>query len=246
MSRRSARQQERRRSRLLSLGLLTSFLLLMTAAGIQGMRYLLDPDHFPVRTVRIENRFHHLDRDALQRTLGAAVDGGFFGVDLERVRQAALSLPWVARASVRRVWPDRLVVEVEEQVPVAHWNDRGLVTAGGTVFYPEKPVKLRLGLHFRGPENKAAEMLAFYGRVAPGLAARGLRIREVKLDRRGEWQFRMHDGATLMVGREQKEFRIERLLGVFAVLAESERQIERIDLRYEQGFAVRWRPREKS
>lgn len=50
---------------------------------------------------------------------------------------------------------------------------------------------------------------------------------------------------TIMVGRDRKDFRIERLLGVYAVLNEEKGSIERIDLRYEQGFAVRRRPEQK-
>jgi cell division protein FtsQ len=228
-----------------SLGLLAGFLFVSVLAAKWGLDYLMDPARLPIRTIRIENQFRHLDRLALQRTLGAAVDGGFFGVDLQRVRDAALSLPWVAQARVTRVWPDRLLVEVKEQVPVARWNGEGLVNPAGEVFYPKRMDGLSLPLWLRGPEGKAAQMLAFYRRVQPGFRARGLRIREVELDRRGEWRLGLNNGMAIVVGREQKDYRIERLLGVYAVLNQEKRSIERIDLRYEQGFAVRWRPERK-
>ncbi len=244
MSARAVKKRDRS-GRWLSLGLLAGFSLFLVVGGVLGIRYLMDPASFPVRTIRIENEFRHLDRAALQKTLGAAVEGGFFGVDLERVREAALSLPWVAEAQVARVWPDRLLVKVKEQVPVAHWNGDGLVNSRGEVFYPAKKGRLALPLQFHGPASKAAEMLAFYHRVQPGFAARGLEIRTVRLDRRGEWQLGIEGGMTIMVGRDRKDFRIERLLGVYAVLNEEKGSIERIDLRYEQGFAVRRRPEQK-
>ena len=229
-----------------SLGLLAGFALLSLLAVNQGVRYLMDPANLPIRIIRIENRFRHLDRSALQRTLGAAVDGGFFSVDLNRVREAALGLPWVAEVRVTRVWPDKLRVEVKEQVPLARWNDDGLVNAEGEVFYPKQSREPALSLHFRGPARKAAEMLAFYRRIQPGFEARGLHIGKLSLDRRGEWQLGLDNGMVIMVGREQKDFRIERLLGVYALLKESKRSIARIDLRYEQGLAVRWHPEQKS
>ena len=244
MSARVVKRQDRA-SHWLSLGLLAGFSLLLVVGAAQWIRYLMDPASFPVRTIRIENEFRHLDRAALQQTLGSAVDGGFFGVDLERVREAALSLPWVAEAQVARVWPDRLLVKVREQVPVAQWNGDGLVNSRGEVFYPAKKGRLALPLRFRGPSSKAAEMLAFYHQVQPGFAARGLEIREVRLDRRGEWQLGIEGGMTIMVGRDRKDFRIERLLGVYAVLNEEKGSIDCIDLRYEQGFAVRRRPEQK-
>ena len=245
MSTRARKKRQDRVARRFSLGLLAVFVLLLAVATTQGVRYLMDPAKLPIRTIRIENEFRHLDRAALQQTLGAAVDGGFFGVDLKRVREAALSLPWVAEAQVTRVWPDKLLVKVKEQIPVAYWNGDGLVNAGGEVFFPKRRDGLKLPLRFRGPDSKAAEMLAFYRRVQPGFAERGLQIREVRLDRRGEWQLGLGGGMTIMVGRDRKDFRIERLLGVYAVLNEEKGSIERIDLRYEQGFAVRRRPEQK-
>jgi len=203
--------------------------------------YLRDPANLPIRTIRIQSEFRHLERSALQQILGTAVDGGFFSVDLGRVREAALSLPWVAEARVSRVWPDKLLVEVVEQMAVARWNDDGLVNSRGEVFHPKEAARPDLPLQFAGPDGKAAEMLEFYRRIQAALGPLGLQIRSVNLDPRGEWRLGFRDDMVVMVGREQKDFRIERLLGVYAVLANNERKIERIDLRYEQGFAVRWR-----
>jgi len=232
-------------ARRLSAALAMLFFVGLGVAGVLGVRYLTDPARLPLRTIRVEDHFRHLDRAELQRALTAAVDGGFFGVDLEKVRQAALRLPWVAGARVTRIWPDRLQVEIVEQVPVARWNDGGLVNGNGEVFYPKGGKGLALPLRFRGPEGKAAQMLAFYRDVQPGFRRRNLEIRELMLDRRGEWRLKLDDGLLVVVGREQQQYRIERLLDAYAVLGQAGRNLRRIDLRYEQGFAVAWRPEEK-
>jgi len=239
------RKEPERRGRWLSAVLAVSFFAGLGVAGVLGVRYLTDPARLPLRTIRVEDHFRHLDRAELQRALTAAVDGGFFGVDLEKVRQAALRLPWVAEARVTRIWPDRLQVEIVEQEPVARWNDRGLVNGEGEVFYPEEGERLVLPLRFRGPEGKAPQMLSFYRDVQPGFRRRNMEIRELLLDRRGEWRLKLGDGVQVVVGREQQRYRIERLLDVYAVLGRAGRAVHRIDLRYEQGFAVAWQPEEK-
>ncbi len=213
---------------------------LLAVTAVLGWRLLQDPVRWPVRTIGVDGDFRHLDRTELQRVLAAAVEGGFFGVDLERVRAAALELPWVAGVEVARVWPDRLEVKVEEQLPVARFNDDALVNRRGEVFRPRDGGRPTLPLRFRGPEGKAAQMLAFYRRVAPAFRARGLRIREVRLDRRGEWRLQLADGPLVVVGREGEDFRVSRLLRVYPVLAAAGRPVRRIDLRYDQGFAVAW------
>ncbi len=244
MSRRTRKSGARQRW--LSAALALLFFAGLAGGLLAGYRYLADPTHFPVRTIRVENRFRHLDRGRLQRALSAAVEGSFFSVDLEKVRAAAVALPWVAEARVRRAWPDRLEVEIVEQQPLAHWNRRGLVNSRGEVFHPAETGRLRLDLQFRGPEEKAPQMVEFYREILPGFRDHGLEIAELSLDRRGEWRLRLKQGLTLVVGREQRRFRIRRLLEVYAVLQQEKRAMRRIDLRYEQGFAVAWQQENKS
>ena len=57
-----------------------------------------------------------LDAVAVKR--GAPI----LAVDLEAVRQRVQALPWVRQASVRRVLPDTLVVDIIERRPLALWQ----------------------------------------------------------------------------------------------------------------------------
>lgn len=237
--------QDRRRRALIPLAL---FVLVAGAGGAQLASWALDPANLPIRTIQIKNGFRNLDKAGLQRALSKAVDGGFFSLDLAQVRQAALSLPWVAEARVTRVWPDKLVVEVTEQVAVARWNENALLNAHGEIFSPEKPQQhlQTIEVELRGPDKKAATMLAFYRVLQPQFARLNLGIREIELDARGEWRLRLTDGLQITIGKEQKDYRIQRLLGVFAALAGNQRKPRQVDLRYEQGFAIAWRERNES
>lgn len=49
----------------------------------------------------------------------------FFGVDLKEAQRRTESLPWVDRAVIRRLWPDRIVVQLVENQPYAVWQNQG-------------------------------------------------------------------------------------------------------------------------
>ena len=76
---------------------------------------------FVVRDVFVDGRTETpkktlLDAVAVKR--GAPI----LAVDLEAVRQRVEALPWVRQASVRRVLPDTLVVDIIERRPLALWQ----------------------------------------------------------------------------------------------------------------------------
>ena len=218
----------------------------VSAAGFYVLQgYLMDPRVLPIRSIQIKNEFRNLDKVALQQALLKAIDGGFFSVDLRKLRHAALGSAWVAEARVSRVWPDKLIVEVVEQTPIASWGQDALLNARGEVFHPQRKPDRSLPLRFVGEEDKSAAMLDFYVTQKQAFRQQGMSIREVKLDKRGEWQLKLTDGTTIVVGKEGMDRRIRRLLSVYSVLERNNQKPLRVDLRYEQGFAVSWRSEEK-
>ncbi|MFX6702108.1 FtsQ-type POTRA domain-containing protein, partial [Acinetobacter baumannii] len=63
------------------------------------------------------------------------IHGNFFTADLTAVRAAFEAVPWVRKAMVRREWPDRLVVKIEEHKALGTWGEDGkLLSQKGDVF----------------------------------------------------------------------------------------------------------------
>jgi len=222
--------------------LAVSILALLGVAGLGTVRYLQDPRHLPLRQVQILGEFTHLRRRALEERVAGVIDGGFFTVDMQAVRDAVRALPWVDSVSVRRVWPDTLALEVHEQRPLARWGAKALVNARGEVFRPA-PEALPEGLvQLFGPPGSAARVVSLYRRSHRRLERVGLRLRSLGQGRRHDWQLRFRDGLGLSLGREGVSERLERFLHVWPLLREERgRRPAQVDLRYEHGLAVRWR-----
>lgn len=192
---------------------------------------------FPVRVVNVTGTLAHVSGDEIAGLIKRELRGNFFTMDLAALRAAFERLPWVRKAAVRRQWPNRLEVTLEEQVPLARWSDAALVNIRGELF--EAPYEGNLPV-FVGPADSAKEIAIQYEYFRHSLAAIGKAPALVQVSPRRAWQVRIDDGPLLELGREQVEARLARFIAAYGrTLAKLERRIDYVDLRYANGFAVR-------
>ncbi len=217
--------------------------LLVTLAVAAVLATALWALNRPIRSVTLRGGFEHLSPLAVERAVAAQAAGaGILTVNLARVRAAVDALPWVARSSVRRVWPDALAVRVHEQVAFARWNGSGLVNRSGVPFLTAAAA-LPQGLpRLSGPSGTAAEVTHRYLSMSEQLAPEGFAISALALDARGTWQFTLNDGITVRLGRSQLDERFEKFVNVALTIVKRRAQdISYIDMRYMNGFAIGWR-----
>jgi cell division protein FtsQ len=217
--------------------------MLFFVGGLAAAHHLLSqPGRLPLRVIEIKGEFRQLDRPAIEKVVVDAIDGGFFSCDMNKLRMAVLAMPWVDDVSVRRSWPDRLRMVVTEQVPLARWGADSLINLRGGVFRPASIAPFDGLVRLSGPAGSEQRVVAFYQRVVAGARIRGLQLREVELDRRRHWWLRFEQDLTVSLGREAVEHRLAQFFRVYpSLVTEPLRRPERIDMRYEHGFAVRWR-----
>ena len=179
----------------------------------------------------------------LEAVIRAELAGTFFTMDLAGARNAITRVPWVRDAGLRRQWPNRLEVTIEEHEPLARFNDGEFVNARGEVFQAESRDELP---RFVGPEMRAAEMTERYRAWSDALRPLSLHLAEVRLSPRGGWRVRVagtESALTLELGREDADARLARFItayrGTIGALARSGTRVETVDLRYRNGYAVR-------
>jgi cell division protein FtsQ len=219
----------------LAAGFLAGVALLAFSAA--ALHALLRSEMFPLRSIELTAPVQHLTREQIEAAVRGRLAGNFFAVDVATVRAVVEALPWVRRAAVRRVWPDRFEVAVEEHVPLARWGDGELVNTHGERFAGRTETALPL---FVGPPGAEGELARQYLRFAAAVAPLGTALERVVLTPRFAWQLRLANGLHLMLGRDadQAEARLRRFIEIYP-LVEKTKQHEYVDLRYPNGFALR-------
>src|SRR5262245_413030 len=99
--------------RLLNLAAFVIGWIALMLFGWAGLQLLLQSSLFPVREAQVTTVLKKTGRDEIAQAVQSSLRGNFFAVDLGALRASLERLPWVRRAEVRRVWPDRLEVALE-------------------------------------------------------------------------------------------------------------------------------------
>jgi len=217
-------------------------LLLVAGGGIYaGWLWVSEPQRLPIRSVKVGGELRYMDPRDMERAVAGLAEGNFFTVDVQKIRATALLLPWVKSAGVRKVWPNVLVIEVEERRPFARWGGDGLVTLEGTSFTP-KATEIPQGLPWlSGPKGTESEVIGLYRNMLAKFARLGLDLVSVTLDRRRSWTLGFRHGMVVKVGRNDPESRLDRFMRAYPLLQDPQRGVmQQVDLRYVNGFAVRW------
>ena len=206
-----------------------------------GFQLLLASPLFPLREITVRGDMTHTTRSDLESATRARVAGNFFSLDLAGIRAGLEQLAWVRRVGVRRVWPDRIEVSIEEHVALARWGDVALVNTHGERFSGQTETALPI---FAGPPGTEGEVTRRYRRYREVLAPLDRELERVILTPRFAWQLRLAGGLSIELGRDlanaPTDARLARFVGMHAqTLGRIARRHEYVDLRYPNGFALR-------
>ena len=196
----------------------------------------------PVKSVRIGGEFVRVPKTDIERAVAPLLSPRLIRIDVDALRLAALGVPGVREATVRRVWPDRLEILVVEHVAVARWAGGGYLGSDGTHFTPggggtAEPLPV-----LAGPAGSHRRVLDLHTALERVLAPLGMPVAATELTRRGVLHATLHGGPRLVMRPDAVERDVELYARTLArVLAGRLHEIERVDLRYPTGFAVRMR-----
>ncbi|GAB2587594.1 cell division protein FtsQ/DivIB [Dyella jejuensis] len=199
-------------------------------------------DRWPVTQLTVQAEFKHVSVAQLRAAVLPCLGKGFFALNLDAVQKSVAALPWVESVEASKRWPDTLLLRVYERQPFARWNASQLISGEGKVFAVPDAGSYQQLPDLHGPDDHLAEVVSFFADVQKAFAGTHLKITGVTLTDRGSWSVATDSGAQIVIGdRSQAGRRLRRFLAVYPkVVAGHDQNFEYADLRYTNGFAVKW------
>jgi cell division protein FtsQ len=221
---------------------------------------------FALRAVQVLStgpHIHHLSEEEVRQSVASTSVGTALTRPLADLQASLQAYPWVRQASVRRVWPNRLMIWIEEHQPVAIWTDGRLLNRQGELFWVEqspRAVGLVPGCRLptlSGPVGSHDRVLARAQSLEQMLAAQGYSLERLSLSDQFSWRASLYQGPEVVFGRDTlprgHEERTQAFTQHLAWLTQSlqagpsgagrpQLQVVYADLRYANGFAFRTAP----
>lgn len=231
-----------RQEKLIHLGgwllLLVAFVVL--GVGMYGLYKVITDAR--VAELQVVGTQGDVEQQQMYAHLQPVVKDNYFTSDLEQIRDQALTVSWVDRVVVSRVWPNAIRVRVMPRHAIARWGTGRLLSDSGDIFseaVPKNNAHLPL-LH--GPISQSKVMMRRYNEINQLFQPVQLRLKELYLTERMTWFMQFDSGIRVIVDQDQTMSKLQRL----SHLAKNDLkpvwpQISAIDLRYRNGLAIQWK-----
>ena len=216
------------------------FTLLLIMSGL-AVNLLKNSLYFPIKTVKISGA-RHIDHAVLQSFLTSYVNHGFFGVEVNAIKDRLSENTWITEAVVRRIWPDQVLITLIEKNPIARWGKTSILSTQGDLFTPDKQELLSHLPQFYGPDGKQQELIQHYHTINQLLAPLHILVIRLELTATDIWHITLTNGIQLKVARKDFLTHFSHFVKVYPkVIGGREADVDYVDLRYSNGLAVRWK-----
>ena len=205
---------------------------------IIGTRMIED---VPIRSIHVSSNIVRVSKIEISEIVQRYEMAGFFTVNLSNFEDDLNNLGWVYKANIKRQWPYKLIIELEEQIPIFRWNEQQLLNKYGHVFSANSNESFDHRPELRGEPGRALYLANLYEQYSHQFAALDISITSLHEDARYDKVMILSNDVRLNMGRGDVAQQMQHCLRALALLSAKERSaIATIDLRHSNGLAVSW------
>lgn len=221
------------------------FSLLLLVAGVVLSIALFDlvMEKFdkPITRVVVQGDLTYLKKADVIADVDIYETDTFLKLDLNKVRQGLEQNPWIYTAAIGREWPGTIVIHIQEQQPIAVWNNESYLNNYGQVFDGGN-IRVKGLPDLAGIEGSEEFIVEHYQAFSRQASMIGLGVSRVAYEEKGHWSIALDNGVEVLLGKEDVIERMARFAALFGTaLADRQQGVKKVDMRYDGGAAVSWK-----
>lgn len=194
---------------------------------------------FLIESVAITGELANTNGSEIEAAIDQLVENDYFSIKLGAIKAVLEELPWIKTVDVRRIWPNSILININEKQAVAYWQNKELLSADAESFNPKEIKSIGHLPNLSGPEDKAEFVMNNYHQMNRILRTVGLNIESLHLEDRYSWQLVLSNNITVRVDDKKSLEKIKNMVSLLKRVSEEElKEIKSIDLRYENGMAL--------
>jgi cell division protein FtsQ len=183
---------------------------------------------------------HEVGRDDILALSGITARSSLLFLDAARMRARIMTNPWIAEATVLKLYPGRLRVEITERKAFALWQKDGrvsLIAVDGTVLEPVVPQRFAAlpQVVGKGAEHAAEDFLSVLARY-PAIAGA---VEAAVLVAERRWNLHLKGGVEVLLPEREPEQALTTLVDLERSRKLLSRDIVAVDLRLADRVTVR-------
>lgn len=161
-------------------------------------------------------------------------------LDAEKARARIAEIPWISDVTVKKLYPNRIVVALTERVPFALWQDEGRIRVvdrtGAVMSDTIQPRHVGLPLVVGAGADKRLEEAVALMNAAPAIRPR---IRAAVLVAERRWNLITVDGVEIMLPEDEPRAALARVADLQAAKKLLDRDLVVVDTRVPDRLFVR-------
>lgn len=195
----------------------------------------------PIAHVSVQGDFKYVSQVDIEALVATKLTETFLELDIVALKSHLEIHPWIDRAIVTRQWPDTLLIKISEQQPIARWNLHDFLNLRGEIVNLDNKTELNHLPLLKADDRYAERVMQQYVLVAKLLANYKFAPLVLELDNTLAWTLKISPEIEIKLGRDESLTKLQRLMDVLtSELKDQVTNINTIDMRYKQGFAISW------
>lgn len=193
---------------------------------------------------QLNGELERVSSETVQKIVQPYIGESFWRVDLEKLHADLLRLEWVYKAEVKRRWPNKVIMTIEEQKPVARWGEDGLLNQSGDIFYPHDIAPFKDWVALEGNPLQSRQLLHDLVTFQATFKSLNWTIDALKQQPDGSWSIHFLSGVTVLLDSEDWQAKLSRFTRALPKTKQALRKFAQVfDLRYSNGFVIKHKKR---